>query len=59
MRDLFAQEPAAPLAEALRPKTLDQVVGAVSFAGRGQATTFGFSVRQTTLHDFLGASRRG
>ena len=27
MSDLFAQQPVAPLAEALRPKTLDEVVG--------------------------------
>ncbi|WP_286878739.1 hypothetical protein, partial [Delftia sp. 67-8] len=27
MADLFTQEPSAPLAEALRPKTLDEVVG--------------------------------
>jgi putative ATPase len=36
MPDLFAQEPAAPLAEALRPKTLDEVIGQSHLLGEGK-----------------------
>ncbi|MGO3713595.1 replication-associated recombination protein A [Alcaligenes aquatilis] len=42
MRDLFAQEPAAPLAEALRPKTLDQVVGQSHLLGEGKPLRLAF-----------------
>lgn len=42
MRDLFAQEPSAPLAEALRPKTLDQVVGQSHLLGEGKPLRLAF-----------------
>ena len=42
MRDLFGQEPAAPLAEALRPKTLDQVVGQSHLLGEGKPLRLAF-----------------
>ncbi|MGE8516525.1 MAG: replication-associated recombination protein A [Alcaligenes nematophilus] len=42
MRDLFAQEPTAPLAEALRPKTLDQVVGQSHLLGEGKPLRLAF-----------------
>lgn len=42
MRDLFAQEPAAPLAEALRPRTLDQVVGQSHLLGEGKPLRLAF-----------------
>ena len=36
MADLFAQEPVAPLAEALRPRTLDEVIGQSHLLGEGK-----------------------
>jgi putative ATPase len=42
MPDLFAQEPAAPLAEALRPKTLDEVVGQSHLLGEGKPLRLAF-----------------
>jgi len=35
MSDLFSREPAAPLAEALRPRTLDEVIGQTHLLGDG------------------------
>ena len=42
MRDLFAAEPMAPLAEALRPKTLDEVVGQSHLLGEGKPLRLAF-----------------
>jgi putative ATPase len=40
--DLFAQEPSAPLAEALRPKTLDEVIGQSHLLGEGKPLRLAF-----------------
>lgn len=42
MSDLFAQAPAAPLAEALRPKTLDEVIGQSHLLGEGKPLRLAF-----------------
>lgn len=42
MPDLFAQAPAAPLAEALRPKTLDEVIGQSHLMGEGKPLRLAF-----------------
>lgn len=42
MSDLFANQPAAPLAEALRPKTLDEVVGQSHLLGQGKPLRLAF-----------------
>ena len=42
MPDLFAQEPVAPLAEALRPKTLDEVIGQSHLLGEGKPLRLAF-----------------
>ena len=42
MSDLFAVEPAAPLAEALRPKTLDDVIGQTHLLGSGKPLRLAF-----------------
>jgi putative ATPase len=42
MADLFAQEPNAPLAEALRPKTLDEVIGQSHLLGEGKPLRLAF-----------------
>ena len=42
MRDLFSQEPSAPLAEALRPRTLDEVVGQSHLLGEGKPLRLAF-----------------
>ncbi|MCH8618924.1 replication-associated recombination protein A [Undibacterium sp. TS12] len=42
MPDLFTQEPAAPLAEALRPKTLDEVIGQSHLLGEGKPLRLAF-----------------
>ncbi|MDY0746122.1 replication-associated recombination protein A [Paucibacter sp. R3-3] len=42
MRDLFSAEPAAPLAELLRPKTLDEVVGQSHLLGEGKPLRLAF-----------------
>ncbi|MCP3654926.1 replication-associated recombination protein A [Herbaspirillum sp.] len=42
MADLFAQEPTAPLAEALRPKTLDEVIGQSHLLGEGKPLRLAF-----------------
>ncbi|MEJ6004495.1 replication-associated recombination protein A [Paucibacter sp. AS339] len=42
MADLFAQEPVAPLAEALRPKNLDEVVGQSHLLGEGKPLRLAF-----------------
>jgi len=40
--DMFAQEPVAPLAEALRPRTLDEVVGQSHLLGEGRPLRLAF-----------------
>src|SRR5471030_1733768 len=42
MSDLFAQEPIAPLAEALRPKVLDEVIGQSDLLGEGKPLKLAF-----------------
>jgi putative ATPase len=42
MTDLFTQAPAAPLAEALRPRTLDEVVGQSHLLGEGKPLRLAF-----------------
>jgi putative ATPase len=42
MPDLFAQEPAAPLAETLRPRSLDEVVGQSHLLGDGRPLKLAF-----------------
>lgn len=42
MPDLFAHEPVAPLAEALRPKTLDEVIGQSHLLGEGKPLRLAF-----------------
>ena len=42
MSDLFAHEPIAPLAEALRPKNLDEVVGQTHLLGEGKPLRLAF-----------------
>ncbi len=42
MSDLFAQTPSAPLAEAMRPKTLDEVVGQSHLLGEGKPLRLAF-----------------
>ncbi|WJM86763.1 replication-associated recombination protein A [Dickeya chrysanthemi] len=42
MADLFAQEPVAPLPEALRPRTLDEVIGQSHLLGEGKPLRLAF-----------------
>ncbi|MCS6764272.1 MAG: replication-associated recombination protein A [Candidatus Protistobacter heckmanni] len=42
MPDLFAPEPSAPLAETLRPKTLDEVIGQSHLLGEGKPLRLAF-----------------
>src|SRR5690606_1666947 len=42
MADLFSREPAAPLAEALRPGTLDEVIGQSHLLGEGKPLRLAF-----------------
>ncbi|WP_075257885.1 replication-associated recombination protein A [Herbaspirillum camelliae] len=42
MSDLFAPEPSAPLAEALRPQTLDEVIGQSHLLGEGKPLRLAF-----------------
>ncbi|MEN3112999.1 replication-associated recombination protein A [Uliginosibacterium paludis] len=42
MPDLFTREPAAPLAELLRPKTLDEVIGQSHLLGEGKPLRLAF-----------------
>ena len=42
MRDLFKTSPIAPLAEALRPRTLDQVIGQRHLLGAGKPLRLAF-----------------
>ncbi|MDE2401391.1 MAG: replication-associated recombination protein A [Burkholderiales bacterium] len=51
MSDLFKAEPAPPLAEALRPKTLDEVVGQAHLLGAGKPLRLAFEAKK--LHSFI------
>ena len=42
MADLFSHEPAAPLAESLRPATLDEVIGQSHLLGEGKPLRLAF-----------------
>ena len=42
MADLFPQQPVAPLAEALRPKELDEVIGQSHLLGEGKPLKLAF-----------------
>ena len=46
MNDLFKVEPAAPLAERLRPKTIDEVVGQQHLLGPGKPLRLAFESRK-------------
>ena len=46
MNDLFKVEPAAPLAERLRPKTIDEVVGQAHLLGAGKPLRLAFESRK-------------
>src|SRR5256885_12680498 len=50
MADLFTQEPSAPLAEALRPKTLDEVVGQSHLLGEGKPLRLALDRKSTRLN---------
>ena len=43
MSDLFASQPTAPMAEALRPQTLDEVIGQSHLLGEGKPLRLAFS----------------
>ncbi|MBK5913315.1 replication-associated recombination protein A [Rhodocyclus purpureus] len=49
--DLFGKEPAAPLAEALRPQTLDEVVGQTHLLGEGKPLRLAFQAGK--LHSMI------
>ncbi len=51
MSDLFAQSHAVPLAEALRPKTLDEVIGQQHLLGPGKPLRLAFEARK--LHSLI------
>ncbi|ODT67740.1 MAG: recombination factor protein RarA [Nitrosomonadales bacterium SCN 54-20] len=54
MPDLFAQEPIAPLAEALRPKTLDEVIGQSHLLGESKPLRLAFQSGQPHSMIFWG-----
>ncbi|WP_294272644.1 replication-associated recombination protein A [Propionivibrio sp.] len=51
MSDLFAHAPAVPLAEALRPATLDEVIGQPHLLGAGKPLRLAFEARK--LHSLI------
>ncbi|RYH70844.1 MAG: replication-associated recombination protein A [Alcaligenaceae bacterium] len=51
MMDLFSASPKAPLAELLRPKSLDEVVGQSHLLGAGKPLRLAFESRK--LHSFI------
>lgn len=51
MSDLFGKEPAAPLAESLRPQTLDEVVGQTHLLGEGKPLRLAFQAGK--LHSMI------
>ena len=54
MADLVSQQPVAPLAEALRPKTLDEVVGQSHLLGEGKPLRLAFQSGQPHSMIFWG-----
>ena len=54
MADLFAQAPTAPLAEALRPQTLDEVIGQSHLLGQGKPLRLAFQSGQPHSMIFWG-----
>lgn len=54
MADLFAQEPIAPLAEALRPQVLDEVVGQSHLLGEGKPLRLAFQAGKAHSMIFWG-----
>ena len=54
MADLFTQEPVPPLAEALRPKTLDEVIGQSHLLGEGKPLRLAFQSGQPHSMIFWG-----
>ena len=51
MTDLFGKEPDAPLAERLRPKTVDEVIGQTHLLGPGKPLRLAFESRK--LHSMI------
>ena len=51
MSDLFASAPRAPLAERLRPRTLDEVIGQAHLLGPGKPLRLAFEARR--LHSMI------
>ena len=49
MSSLFQVEPAAPLAERLRPKTIDEMVGQGHLLGPGKPLRLAFESRKHAL----------
>ena len=56
MADLFAQEPVAPLPEALRPRTLEEVIGQSHLLGEGKPLRLAFQSGKPHSMIFLGAT---
>ncbi len=54
MSDLFVQEPRPPLAEVLRPRTLDEVIGQSHLLGEGKALRLAFQSGQPHSMIFWG-----
>ncbi|NVH73671.1 replication-associated recombination protein A [Paraburkholderia sp. JPY432] len=51
MSDLFSRQPARPLAEKLRPQTIDDIVGQSHLLGEGRPLRLAFNARK--LHSFI------
>jgi putative ATPase len=51
--DLFAHAPAVPLAEALRPATLDEVIGQPHLLGAGKPLRLAFEARKPVSYTHL------
>lgn len=58
MSDLFASAPAVPLAEALRPASIDEVIGQRHLLGPGKPLRLAFEARKPHSLDSLGAAGR-
>jgi len=54
MQDLFKTEPRPPLAEALRPKSLDEVIGQAHLLGEGKPLRLAFQARKPHSMIFWG-----
>jgi putative ATPase len=54
MQDLFKTEPRPPLAEALRPKSLDEVIGQTHLLGEGKPLRLAFQARKPHSMIFWG-----